>query len=93
VGSLAPFHAIAVDKDRFIDVTLVYANGTIDIVEIKKPFANCLLSRNKYRDNYTPRKRPARKFAQRLPTEEFEVHPRARFRPDDVRVFVRSVLG
>lgn len=42
-------------KDRFIDVTLVDANGTIDIVEIKKPFANCLLSRNKYRDNYTPR--------------------------------------
>ena len=42
-------------KDRFIDLTLVDANGTIDIVEIKKPFANCLLSRNKYRDNYTPR--------------------------------------
>jgi hypothetical protein len=42
-------------KDRFIDLTLVDANGTIDVVEIKKPFANCLLSRNKYRDNYTPR--------------------------------------
>lgn len=42
-------------KNRFIDLTLVDANGTIDIVEIKKPFANCLLSRNKYRDNYTPR--------------------------------------
>ena len=42
-------------KDRFIDVTLVDANGTIDIIEIKKPFANCLLSRTKYRDNYTPR--------------------------------------
>lgn len=42
-------------KDRYIDLTLVDANGTIDIVEIKKPFANCLLSRNKYRDNYTPR--------------------------------------
>lgn len=42
-------------KDRFIDLTLVDANGTVDIVEIKKPFANCLLSRNKYRDNYTPR--------------------------------------
>lgn len=41
--------------DRFIDLTLVDANGTIDIVEIKKPFPNCLLSRNKYRDNYTPR--------------------------------------
>ena len=42
-------------KDRFIDLTLVDANGTIDIIEIKKPFANCILSRNKYRDNYTPR--------------------------------------
>ncbi len=42
-------------KDRFIDLTLVDANGTIDIVEIKKPFANCLLSRSKYRDTYTPR--------------------------------------
>lgn len=42
-------------KDRYIDLTLVNANGTIDIVEIKKPFAHCLLSRNKYRDNYTPR--------------------------------------
>jgi hypothetical protein len=42
-------------KDRYIDLTLVDANGTIDIVEIKKPFANCLLSRKKYRDNYTPR--------------------------------------
>lgn len=42
-------------KDRFIDLTLVDANGTIDILEIKKPFANCILSRSKYRDNYTPR--------------------------------------
>ncbi len=45
----------ATTKDRYIDLTLVDANGTIDIVEIKKPFANCLLSRHKYRDNYTPR--------------------------------------
>ena len=41
--------------NRYIDLTLVDANGTIDIIEIKKPFTNCLLSRNKYRDNYTPR--------------------------------------
>jgi hypothetical protein len=43
-------------KDRYIDLTLVDANGTIDIIEIKKPFANCLLSTSKYRDNYTPKK-------------------------------------
>jgi hypothetical protein len=42
-------------RDRYIDLTLVDASGTIDIIEIKRPFANCLLSRNKYRDNYTPR--------------------------------------
>ncbi len=42
--------------DRYIDLTLVDANGTIDIIEIKKPFANCLLSANKYRDNFTPKK-------------------------------------
>lgn len=42
-------------KNRFIDLTMVDANGTIDIIEIKKPFANCLLSRHKYRDSHTPR--------------------------------------
>jgi len=42
-------------SDRYIDLTLVDANGTIDIIEIKKPFTNCLLSTRKYRDNYTPR--------------------------------------
>jgi len=42
-------------KNRFIDLTLVDASGTIDIIEIKKPFNNCLLSKTKYRDNYTPR--------------------------------------
>jgi hypothetical protein len=41
---------------RKIDLTLVDANGTIDIIEIKKPFSNCLLSTGKYRDNYTPRR-------------------------------------
>jgi len=43
-------------KDRYIDLTLIDANGTVDIIEIKKPFGNCLLSTSKYRDNYTPRK-------------------------------------
>jgi len=43
-------------KYREIDLTLVDANGSIDIVEIKKPFARCLLSTGKYRDNHTPKK-------------------------------------
>lgn len=43
-------------KKRFIDLTLVDAGGTIDIIEIKKPFERCLLSNKPYRDNYTPKK-------------------------------------
>jgi hypothetical protein len=42
--------------DGYIDLMLVDANGNIDIIEVKKPFANALLSRNKYRDrHHTPR--------------------------------------
>ena len=41
--------------DRYIDLMLVDANGSIDIIEVKKPFDNALLSRNKYRGNHTPR--------------------------------------
>ena len=41
---------------RYIDLTLVDASGNIDIIEIKKPFTNSLLSSSKYRDNYTPKK-------------------------------------
>jgi hypothetical protein len=43
-------------KNRFIDIALVDADGHIDVVEIKKPFENAVLSKGKYRDNYTPRK-------------------------------------
>ena len=41
---------------RYIDLTLVDVSGNIDIIEIKKPFLNCLLSSSKYRGNYTPKK-------------------------------------
>jgi hypothetical protein len=41
--------------DRYIDLMLVDANGNVDIIEVKKPFVNALLSRNTYRDNHTPR--------------------------------------
>lgn len=40
---------------RYIDLMLVDANGNIDIIEVKRPFDNALLSRTKYRDNHTPR--------------------------------------
>jgi hypothetical protein len=42
--------------DRYVDLTLVDANGNVDIIEIKKPFKACLLSSSRYRDNYTPKK-------------------------------------
>lgn len=43
------------DTDRYIDLMLVDANGNIDIIEVKKPFANAVLSHNTYRGNHTPR--------------------------------------
>lgn len=42
--------------DRYIDLMLVDANGTIDIIEVKKPFSNALISHHTYRDNHTPKK-------------------------------------
>lgn len=39
---------------RFVDLVLVDANGAIDILEIKKPFDECLLAKAKYRDNFMP---------------------------------------
>lgn len=40
--------------DRYIDVMLVAANGCVDIIEIKKPFARGLVSKRQYRDNHVP---------------------------------------
>lgn len=42
--------------NRYIDIALVDASGTLDVIEIKKPFARCILSSGKYRDNYIPKK-------------------------------------
>jgi len=42
--------------DRYVDLMLVDANGCIDIIEIKKPFSNALVTRSAYRDNHTPKK-------------------------------------
>lgn len=41
---------------RRIDLLLVDAIGNIDVIEIKKPFDFCVITRNKYRDNFTPMK-------------------------------------
>ncbi|EJL62807.1 Shedu immune nuclease family protein [Flavobacterium sp. CF136] len=41
---------------RSLDLMLIDANGTVDVIEIKKPFNNCVVTKRTYRDNYTPMK-------------------------------------
>jgi hypothetical protein len=43
-------------RDRYIDIALVDASGNIDVIEVKKPFEDALLSRVTYRGNFTPSK-------------------------------------
>ncbi len=43
-------------KSRFIDICLIDAGGSIDVIEIKKPFDDVLLSRGLYRGNNVPTK-------------------------------------
>lgn len=43
-------------KNRFIDLCVVDANGNVDVIEIKKPFDDVLLSRGLYRSNSVPTK-------------------------------------
>lgn len=49
------FYSKANVTNRYIDLMLVDADGNIDIIEVKKPFPNALLSRHQYRGNHTPR--------------------------------------
>lgn len=41
-------------KDKFLDYLLVDSNGNVDIVEIKKPFNNSIMTKGVYRNNYIP---------------------------------------
>lgn len=41
---------------RQIDILLVDASGNVDIVEIKQPFDNCIVTNSHYRDNFIPRR-------------------------------------
>lgn len=41
-------------KKRRLDYLLVDSNGNVDIIEIKRPFNECILSSAKYRDNFIP---------------------------------------
>ncbi|MCG6189124.1 Shedu immune nuclease family protein [Maribellus maritimus] len=42
------------DTYRKLDYLLLDSSGNVDIVEIKKPFDNCIVTKSKYRDNYIP---------------------------------------
>ncbi|RRW15752.1 DUF4263 domain-containing protein [Stutzerimonas stutzeri] len=50
----APVRDTLADKDRKIDFLLVDASGYVDAIEIKKPFAECMVTSNRYRDNHVP---------------------------------------
>jgi hypothetical protein len=50
----APVRDSLANKDRSIDFLLVDASGYVDAVEIKKPFAECIVTSNTYRDNHVP---------------------------------------
>ena len=43
-------------SDRFIDIALLDTNGNLDVIEIKRPFDDVLLSKTMYRDNFVPTK-------------------------------------
>lgn len=58
-------------KNRRIDLTLVDANGTLDIIEIKRPFKDCLLYKGKYRDSYIPKRELAGSIMQ---VEKYILH-------------------
>ena len=52
----APVGTSADGKKRFVDIMLVDFAGNIDLIEVKKPFDNCILSKRQYRDNFIPMK-------------------------------------
>lgn len=43
-------------KNRYIDILIVDSCGNIDLIEIKKPFDNCIVSKRPYRGNHIPMK-------------------------------------
>lgn len=50
----APVRDSIAGKNREIDFLLVDASGYVDAVEIKKPFAECVVTSTRYRDNHVP---------------------------------------
>ncbi|WPV64003.1 Shedu immune nuclease family protein [Chitinophaga sp. LS1] len=42
------------EEKRYLDYLLVDVNGYADVIEIKKPFDNCIVSSRTYRENHIP---------------------------------------
>lgn len=49
-------HIKADFKNRFLDFLLVDSNGHIDIIEVKKPSNDIIMSHSYYRNNYIPKR-------------------------------------
>lgn len=50
----APVRDSLAGRNRKIDFMLVDASGYVDAVELKKPFAECIVTNTRYRDNHVP---------------------------------------
>lgn len=50
----SPVKDTFLNTNRFVDFLLIDSNGNIDIIEIKKPFENIIMSHGVYRDNHIP---------------------------------------
>ena len=50
----APVRDSLAGKNRSIDFLMVDASGYIDAIEIKKPFAECMVTKTLHRDNHVP---------------------------------------
>lgn len=50
----SPLRDSLAGKDRKIDILLVDASGYVDVIEIKKPFAESMVTTIVYRDNHVP---------------------------------------
>jgi len=55
---IAVFKEVPINADdtthKFLDFLFIDAYGHVDIVEIKQPFNNAIMTKGKYRDNYIP---------------------------------------
>lgn len=45
-----------IGKKKFLDFMLVDSNGNIDVIEIKQPFEDSIMTKGVYRDNFIPKR-------------------------------------